>query len=492
MERRQHIVLMPFLAQGHIIPFLELAKLIDRRYPGRFTVTIVSTPLNVRNLRSSLPPHSGILLRELPFHSADHGLPADTENTDSVTPSPHSWLRLFQASGSLRPQFERLVAEGMTRRPLCIIADVFTSWTVHIAKQLGVFHAIFTTCGGFGTAAYFSVWLHLPHAHTASEDDEFGVPGFPETYRLRRSQISTTLRTADGRDPWAVLFRELITHCSSSDAMLCNTVEALEPAGTALLRSNTGLRMWSIGPVLSSLESKFGSRRAGRALGISPETCIEWLDAHPPRSVLYVSFGSQNSISAPQMMQLAMGLEASGRPFIWVIRPPFGFDVKGVFRAEWLPEGFEDRTGRSGRGLLVRNWAPQLEILSHGSVGAFLSHCGWNSVLESLGRGVPLIGWPLAAEQFYNFKMLDEELGVCVELARGVDQKVDSAEVERVIELVVGDEKGEDMRRKAASAAETIRAATGEEGDEKGPSLAALDDFMDTVLKETPIIDAEA
>ncbi|CAA6662562.1 unnamed protein product [Spirodela intermedia] len=421
MARRQHIVLFPFLAQGHIIPFLALAKLITRRYPGRFTVTLVSTPLNVRSLR-----------QEIPFRSADHGLPPDTENTDSVP--FQDLIRIFQASTTLQPQFERLI----------------------IAEKLGVFHAIFNTCGAFGTAVYFSMWMNLPHSHTTSEDD-FWVPGFPESFRLHLSQLSPTLRYADGADPWSSVIRQQIALCLSSKAILCNTVEGLEPMGMALLRKIAGLCVWSIGPVHPLETTNSAGRGARRVPGVDPETCLRWLDAHPPRSVLYVSFGSQNSISAAQMMALAAGLEATRRPFIWVIRPPFGFDVKAEFKDEWLPKGFEDRTGKSGRGLLVRNWSPQLEILSHPSVGGFLSHCGWNSVLESLSRG------------FYNSKMMEEELGVCVELARGVEQRVSSVEVERVVGLVMDGEKGEDMRRKAASTAQTIRTAI-EEEDNKGTS----------------------
>ncbi|MQM22625.1 hypothetical protein Taro_055680 [Colocasia esculenta] len=256
------------------------------------------------------------------------------------------------------------------------------------------------TFGGFGTATNFAIWLHLPQLNAATEEDDFGVPGFPETFCLRRSQMSPTLKNAHERNPWVILLREQITLCCSSDAMLCNI-------------KNTGVPVFSIGPILPP-ETISSAERAAKVLGIAPEACIEWLDVHPPHSVLYVSFGSQKSVSAHQMVPLAAGLEASGRSFIWVIRPPFSFDVTGQFRAEWLPEGFEEWARSSGRGLLVRDWAPQLEILTHGSVGVFLSHCGWNSTLESLARGVPLIGWPMAAEQFYNVKILEEEMGVCV------------------------------------------------------------------------------
>lgn len=266
--------------------------------------------------------------------------------------------------------------------------------------------------------------------------------------------------------------------------MLCNTVEEVESLGLQLLRKMTGLHvLWTVGPLLPLEATTSNYQRAAREPGIKLEACLEWLDSHPPASVVYASFGSQNTISASQMMALAMGLEASGKPFIWVIRPPFGFDLNVEIREEWLPEGFEARMRERGQGLLVRRWAPQLEILSHRSTGAFLSHCGWNSTLETLSRGVPVIGWPLAAEQFYNSKLLEEELGVCVELNRGLEGTLEPRDVERVMRLVLGDDKlMKEMKKRAVTFKEMISAATREEGDEKGSSLRAVDDFIKTAI----------
>ena len=259
--------------------------------------------------------------------------------------------------------------------------------------------------------------------------------------------------------------------------MLCNTVEEVECVGVQLLRNFTGLKVWTIGPLLR--------RRAERSCGVESDDCIKWLDSQAPASVLYISFGSQNTITASQMMALARGLEASGKPFIWVVRPPLGFNLSEDFREEWLPEGLEARMKNSGQGLLVRKWAPQLDILSHKSTGAFLSHCGWNSILETVSCGVPVIGWPLAAEQFYNSKMLVEELGVGVEVARGVESEIASGDVEKVIELVMGDcEKGREVKEKVVWYSEMMRAAI-RQGDEGGSSIKAVDGFLQSVTSET-------
>ncbi|XP_048127969.1 crocetin glucosyltransferase 3-like [Rhodamnia argentea] len=494
-----HIVMLPFMAHGHLIPFLALARRICRQAP--FSVTLATTPLNLRYLRSTISPDdddSGIRLYEIPFCSSDHGLPPDTENTENLP--FNKIVKLFHSSVSLAGPVECLISDITTeegRPPLCVISDVFLGWSVDIAKRLGTKNIAFTTGGAYGTLAYISIWVHLPHRSTDSE--EFSVPGFPEQCRFHRSQLHRYIREADVTDEWSKFFQVQIKLSSASDGWLCNSVEEIEPLGFDLLRKYLKLPVWAIGPLVpspllqksspispnSSLKSL--QKHSGKAFGVSLAKCQDFLNSHGPNSVLYISFGSQNTISPSQMMQLAIGLESSGKPFLWVIRPPLGFDIKGEFRPEWLPPGFEDRVTKSKKGLLVRNWAPQLDILSHGSTGAFLSHCGWNSIMESLSQGVPIVGWPMAAEQAYNAKMMVEEMGVCVELMRGVESRIEAEEVKRVIELVLEEEgKGGEMKERANAVMGQMREAVKEgSDDEKGSSVKAMDEFVRTVLGDS-------
>ncbi|KAB2039539.1 hypothetical protein ES319_D02G016700v1 [Gossypium barbadense] len=402
-----HIVMVPFMAHGHLIPFLALAKQIHHQIG--FNIAIANTPLNIQYLRSTLRgnPIPGIHFLELQFNSSDHGLPPNTENTENLS------LDLI-------------------------------------------------------------------------DNAEFNVPGFPDRCKFHVSQLHDFLRKADGTDLWSKFMQPQILSSLKSFGWLCNTVEEIEPYGLDLLRKYIKSPVWSIGPLLPKSwlinSSASGRQHAGKEPGTSPEKCVQWLDMHSDDSVLYISFGSQNTISPSNMMELATGLEKAGKPFAWVIRPPLGFDLKAEFKPEWLPEGFEDRMSRNNQGLLVKNWAPQLEILSHRSTGAFLSHCGWNSTMESLSQGVKIIGWPLVAEQAYNSKMLVEEMGVAVELTRGVRSSISSDKVKEVIEMVMGKEgKGRDMKRKAQEIAEHIMAAVKDEGNEKGSSIKALDDFVSTI-----------
>ena len=483
-EGRENIVMLPMMAQGHIIPFLALALHLEKK--KGYTITFISTPHNIKKLRSAIPPTSSIRLLEIPFSSSDHGFPPDTENTDVL---PYSLIiKLFHASLSLRPSFRELILNLIKEQHgcprLCIIADIFFGWTADVAKELGVFHVIFSSSGAFGLACYYSLWTNLPHRNTDS--DEFLLPDFPEASRIHVTQLPKYLLDADGTDSWSVFMRKNFPRYCYSDGLLFNSVGEFDKVGLEYFRRKLGRPAWPVGPILVSME---GQARSGREPGIPVEICRKWLDSKPANSVLYISFGSQNTISASQMMQLGMALEASGKNFIWVVRPPIGFDINSEFKArEYLPEGFEQRIHEDQeRGLLVPKWAPQVEILSHKSVGAFLTHCGWNSSIEALSHGVPLLGWPMAGEQFFNSMFSEKELGVSVEVARGPTCEVKHQDIAKKIELVMNieTEKGKEMRRKACEVRDMMKDAIidHEEGF-KGPSVKAMDEFFNAAFSQ--------
>ncbi|KAH1211675.1 UDP-glycosyltransferase 92A1 [Glycine max] len=276
---------------------------------------------------------------------------------------------------------------------------------------------------------------NLPHRKTDS--DEFHVPGFPQNYKFHRTQLHKFLRAADGTDEWSQFFIPQTALSMKSDGWICNTVEEIEPLGLHLLRNYLQLPVWPVGPLLPPASLSGSKHRAGKEPGIALEACMEWLDLKDENYVLYISFGSQNTIRASQMMALAEGLEESGRSFIWVIWPPFGFDINGEFIAEWLPKG-----------------------------------CG-----------VPMIGWPLAAEQAYNVKVLVEEMGVAVEPTRTVETVISGEQVKKVIEIVMEQEgKGKEMKEKANEIAAHLREAITEKGKEKGSLVRAMDDLVRTIL----------
>nr|AKA44602.1 UGTPg23 [Panax ginseng] len=471
-QKVNNIVIFPYMAQGHIIPFLSLALQIEKK---GYQITFVNTPLNIKNLKQSLPLNSSIRLLEIPFNSSDHRLPPETENTDSI---PFSLtLTLLEASVSLKPAFRNLISDLVRggAPPLAVIADIFFGWTAEVAHEFGIFHTIFSSTGGFGMACYYSVWMNLPHNYTDSV--EFTLLDFPEAGLIHRTQLSANVLAADGTDPSSKILQLLLSSWVDSDGILFNTIEEIDKIGLDYFRRKLSLPVWPIGPILLSVDSR---ARSSKVSGISSESCINWLDSKPKNSVLYISFGSQHTISASQMMQLAKALDSIDINFIWVVRPPLGFDMNLEFDAvEWLPEGFLKRIEEQNRGLIIVKWAPQVEILLHKAVGAFLSHCGWNSVLESISGGVPLIGWPMGAEQFYNVKYLEEEVGVCMEVARGTNFEVRSEDIVKKIGIVMGENgKGKEIREKACEVKKMIENGGRDEEGYKGSSVKAMEEFL--------------
>ncbi|KAL4195636.1 hypothetical protein AMTRI_Chr05g65720 [Amborella trichopoda] len=465
----KRIVMLPFLARGHLIHFVALAELLAARTP--FAITLVSTPKNAQMMRSILDTATAaaITVVELPFCSTDHGLPDGVESSDAVPPA--LTLHVFHASESLQPAFERLISEGPS--PVCVIGDIFTGWTIGVAEKLGVKHVTFLKSSAFGDLAAGTMWHHLPHRKTDS--NEFELPGLPGL-KLQRSQLTAALKAADGTDPFSAFVRKNVLTSLRSKIMICDTVEELEPKGIQQLRdASVGSVVFAMGPIMR----RPSLAHWGRGFGITPERCSEWLDLHEPRAVLFVCFSAHNKVSAWQMKELALGLEASGHVFIWAVTPSRENAGAVEFSSESLPEGFEARVSGRKQGLVVRGWVPQHTILSHPATGAFLNHCGWHSVLESLRQGVPIIGWPMGADQFYISKELEEELGVGLELTRGQEAGVGREVVARVVGEVMGGKKGEELRKRAATASEALRRAA----EDGGSSLRAVEEFAKTLVE---------
>ncbi|XP_038979000.1 crocetin glucosyltransferase 3-like [Phoenix dactylifera] len=456
-----NIVVFPFLAQGHMNPCLDLTRLLAARYP-ELTLTIVTTTGNLPHLRRLFPSNR---LADLPFDPADHGLPSDAD-TSFALPA-HLIVPFHRATLSLEPSFRRLLSDISTASDepplLCLIADMFLGWTVPIARSLGVFHAVLHTSGPFAMSIYNHFWSHVPHA--LSDADEFAVPGLPGV-TIRRSQLSRNMLSATSPDdPNSVFVREQADHCRRSDATLWNTADALEKPFLQAWAKCTGLPVFAVGPLFAAIPKPPSGRgikdegAAGAAAG-----CLAWLDRHQPGSVVYVSFGSQNRLPAAEAAALVAALEGQRRPFLWAAPA-----------ADQAPETF---TGE-GVGLVVRGWVPQVEILGHTATGAFVSHCGWNSSLESLRHGVPVVGWPLVGEQPCNAKLMAEELGVCVVVGTAAEAAAAVAEV-----MGEGD-RGREVLRKARAVAAEMEAAVSESREAKGSSLRALDEFVEMIIRRT-------
>lgn len=351
-KKKETILLFPFMAQGHIIPFLTLAFKLEKK---GYNIIFVNTPLNIKKLKSSLPQNSSISLLEIPFNSLEHGLPPNTENTDSL--SYKLSIHFTTISSSLEPSFRNLIS-SLIEKPLCVISDMFFGWSANVAHEFGIFHVIFSGAGGFGLACYYSMWLNLPHKET--KNFVFTMPDFQEGGNLDVSQLNPSLLEADSNDPYTNFNWKNLPSWINSDGILFNTVEGLDKLGLTYFRRKLGIHVWAIGPIPWPTSNK---QRGGNETGEETEKFIKFLDEKEEKSVLYISFGSQNRISTSQMMELAKALDNASRVnFIWAVRPPLGFDINMEFRAEeWLPEGFVQRVFEDqNRGLIVPKWAPQV------------------------------------------------------------------------------------------------------------------------------------
>ncbi|GJM95897.1 hypothetical protein PR202_ga12684 [Eleusine coracana subsp. coracana] len=450
--RVRHVVLFPFPGQGHLAGFLAIARLLRSELPDA-TLTLVSTPRNVAALRAfsaAADESLSLSFHALPFVPSEHGLPAGCESCSSLP--VQAFINLFEAFESLEPAFDAYIS-GLREdeADVCVIADGFVAWTVNAARRHGCAHGIFLSCGAFGIAVYHALWKKMPGLPFGPDGTLHLADEHPGVAAFHRSQLSPAfLYDGDMRDRWTAYYHRTIRLGYRTDAVLVNAVSEVEPTGLAMVRRALGgkIPVWPIGPLVR-----------GQDLSEADDGVLRWMDSQPPASVVYIAFGSQNTIQPEQMMELASALESTGRPFVWAIRPPIGFDIGGEFWDEWLPEGFEARARASKRR-------------PRPGMGA-----------ASLSRGVPIIGWPLGAEQFYNVRMLAEEWGVCVELARGnMESSVDAVKrsnVAEVLETVMGETaESVAMRRRVAEVQKMLKAAWAADG---GSSRTALQEFLTAV-----------
>lgn len=241
-------------------------------------------------------------------------------------------------------------------------------------------------------------------------------------------------------------------------------------------------RVYGVGPLsLIGFEERVVSENrnhgsgggSGSGSGSGGVDVLEWLDGCPEDSVLYVCFGSQKLLSRAQMEALAFGLEKSRVRFIWVVKTGSAEQAaegKGV-----VPEGFEERVG--GRGLVIRGWAPQVMIMSHRAVGGFVSHCGWNSVLEAAVAGVRILAWPMEADQHVNARLLVEDMGVAVRVCEGAEGVPDGVELGNAVAKAMREEAPEKVRAKELR--DAARAAV----REGGSSVKDLDELVRELCK---------
>jgi hypothetical protein len=476
-QQPPHAVMIPYPAQGHVTPMLQLAKLLHAR---GFHVTFVN---NEFNHRRHLRARGGQALDGAPgfrFAAIDDGLPP-SDNPDATQDVPalcHSTMT------TCFPRFKDLVAAvnaeaARDGRPAvtCVVADSTMTFALRAARELGLRCATLWTASACGFITYYH-YRHLVDRGLVPLRDEAQlangyldtvvdwVPGAPPDLRLR--DFPSFVRTTDPDDVMLNFFIHETAGMSQASAVVINTFDELD---APLLDAMAKLLppVYTVGPLPLAVRNTVPRDSPVAAMGSNlwkeQDAPLRWLDGRPPRSVVYVNFGSITVMSAEQLAEFAWGLANTGYAFLWNVRPDL---VKG---SGGLPEGFAAAT--EGRSMLS-TWCPQAAVLEHEAVGVFLTHSGWNSTLESICGGVPMVCWPFFAEQQTNCRFKRTEWGIGMEIGDDVRRP----EVEALIREAMEGEKGKEMRRRVMELKESA-VASARPG---GRSIRNLDRLIDEVL----------
>ncbi|KAJ1412091.1 UDP-glucuronosyl/UDP-glucosyltransferase [Sesbania bispinosa] len=453
---KAHILVFPYPALGHMFPLLQLTHHLA--LGGSLTITIITTPKNLPILNPLLSTHPNtIQTLILPFPSHPN-IPPGAENVREVGNS--GVYPFICALSNLQNPITQWFSSH-PNPPVAIISDFFLGWTHQLATQLGIPRLAFYSSGAFMTALDLSCLHNLRFLQSQAVIKFAGIPRTPSFRCDHLPTLFLCYRESE-------LVGESFLANASSWGSIFNTFHALEGPYLDHIRAQLGhQRVFAVGPL--------GSNRVKMDPG-GESNVLRWLDQWEEEgSVLYVCFGSQKLLRKEQMEALAFGLERSGTRFVWV--------VKAALMAEQaeegyglVPDGFEDRV--SSRGIVVRDWAPQVEVLGHRVVGGFLSHCGWNSVMEAVAAGVMILGWPMEADQFVNARLLVEEKGMAVKVCEGEDFVPDPDELGRVISGAMSGDSPQKRRAKLMRE-EAIRSVS-----EGGRSSKELDELVEVLQQQ--------
>ncbi|KAK9664369.1 hypothetical protein RND81_14G036700 [Saponaria officinalis] len=469
MEALKHpkvaVVMVPFLEQSHLNSLLHLSHLIASY---QIPVHYVASPTHIRQATLRYQGHHDPLLSTY-IHF--HGFHLPPHSSSPPKPDPSSLFPIH-----LLPVFE---SSTHLRQPLCqLLHELSPDF-----KRIVVIH----DCNMASVVQ--DVSLVVPNAESYSF---FGISAFSlflmfwdgiteKPFQLDHSDVDpSSIPSDDGFIPPEIMkfVLQQFSFLGLERGRLYNTSRVLEGRYVELLEKlsgNSDIKHFAIGPFnpVDLTSSRSGNKER--------HECLEWLDKQEKDTVLYISFGSTTSMNDEQINELAQGLEKSGQKFIWVIRKADTADVFAANEARnaQLPEGYKERM--KDRGMVIREWAPQLEILGHSSTGGFMSHCGWNSCIESISMGVPIMAWPMHSEQPKNAFLVSEVLkvGMLVRDLGSHDRIVKSSTIENVVRRMMASEEGDEMRTRAAEVGGAVRGSVAKGGS----SSLELDSFIAEITR---------
>ncbi|KAI3853171.1 hypothetical protein MKW92_051240 [Papaver armeniacum] len=463
-QHQLHVFIFPVTAQGHMIPMINIARLFAAR---GVKTTIISTPINAIILSKTIDQDklSGldINIQTIPFPAVEVGLPEGIESITQIT-SPDMIPKFLLAVGMLQQPFEKLLEEY---RPDFVVADMFLVWTTEAAAKFGIPRLVFHGTNIFSQCVAESLRINKPFEGIMDDRESFLVPGLPDKIEMTLSQVPEYIKNKSDS-----LFSELAEEIRDSEqksyGVLVNSFYEMESAYAEHYKNAMGIKAWQIGPVSLRNNDTLDKPDRGKESFIEEHNVLKWLDSKKPNSVIYVSFGSMSKLPNDQLTEIATGLEESGCSFIWVVRKMMTKEEE-----KFLPEGFEERI--EGKGLIIREWAPQVLILDHPAVGGFMTHCGWNSILESITAGVPMITWPMFAEQFYNEKFVTRVLKIGSTV--GAEEWKEGIELTNVSLMSDNGEENRQMRKRVIELSEKAKRAVKEDGSSNVQLTALIEEL---------------
>ncbi|RVW65443.1 7-deoxyloganetin glucosyltransferase [Vitis vinifera] len=436
---KPHAVCIPYPAQGHINPMLKVAKLLHFR---GFRITFVNTEFNHTRLLKAQGPNSLNGLPTFQFETIPDGLPPSNVDATQDIPS----LCASTKKNCLAP-FRRLLAKLNDRGPpvTCIFSDAVMSFTLDAAQELGIPDLLLWTASACGFMAYVQYRSLIDKGFTPLKDESYLTNGYLDTVvdwipgmkGIRLKDLPSFIRTTDPDDIMLDFAMGELERARKASAIIFNTFDALEQEVLDAIAPMYP-PIYTIGPLQLLPDQIHDSelKLIGSNLWKEEPECLKWLDSKEPNSVVYVNYGSITVMTPQQLIEFAWGLANSNQSFLWILRPDLVSGESAILPPEFVAET-EDR------GLLA-GWCPQEQVLTHQAIGGFLTHNGWNSTIEGLCAGVPMICWPFFAEQQTNCRYCCTEWGVGME----IDSDVKRDEVAKLVrELMVG-EKGKVMKKK--------------------------------------------
>ncbi|CAM8982796.1 unnamed protein product [Rhodiola kirilowii] len=403
-----HAVLLAYPLQGHVIPQVHLAVNLAKR---GFTITFINTHFihhNTINSSSSSSQHDDIFssVREsdnldIRYIVISDGLPLTFDRSLNHDQYMAALLHVFSAH--VHEALHKIINDDTNQPPVSIlIADTFFVFPATLAKKFNLLYVSFWTEPALVFSLYYHLDLLTQNFHFACNDvRDDAIDYIPGVKSIEPKDMPSYLQESDTTTVCHQIIFKAFQEAREADFILCNTVQEMEPDTITGLQSKKPF--YSIGPIFPS-----GSTKVATSLW-SESDCSRWLDSKPPGSVLYVSFGSYAHLKKKDLIEVAHGLLLSEVNFLWVLRP----DIVSSEDTHPLPDGFEPQA--SDRGLVVQ-WCCQTKVLTHSAVGGFLTHCGWNSITESIWNGVSMLCFPLLTDQFTNRKLVVDDLKIGMNL----------------------------------------------------------------------------